>query len=190
MSATGYHRLKLSAGALSVEVLPELGAALSGLRLRLGENSHLLMREVPDSFHPAGYPSGNRFGDYSWFASNFLMAPYSNRIRDGRFAYRGQAHQLKNAELHAIHGDVYHRPFSITDLTQTSAELLFNSADCTDFNYPYELSARVRYEISPDSLNAVLELCNRDTVPIPLGGGFHPYFSRRLTPGEDAATTV
>ncbi len=43
---------------------------------------------------------------------SFPMAPYAGRIRDARFAFRGQSYDLPaTMPPHAIHGTVYDRPW-------------------------------------------------------------------------------
>ena len=52
-------------------------------------------------------------GPIRW--GSYPMAPWAGRIRDGRFTFRGRAHELPpNLPPHAIHGTVFERPWTVT----------------------------------------------------------------------------
>lgn len=113
-------------------------------------------------------------------ACNFLMAPYSNRIRDGSFRFRGRSYQLSRGEKHAIHGDVRNRPWKVKEQSETGLLLTFDSVDFTDFNYPWRLSCEQRVELLPSGVRQVVSITNQDTEAFPVGMGFHPYFLRDI----------
>ena len=117
--------------------------------------------------------------------SSFTLAPYSNRLRDGVFRFRGRTFKLRNAEKHAIHGDVRDRPWRVLRQSQEEAELELDSRDFTDFNFPFPLVCRARFALAEASLTMALSLRNAGSAPMPAGVGFHPYFSRALTAGEN-----
>jgi aldose 1-epimerase len=109
---------------------------------------------------------------------NFLMAPYSNRIRDGVLHFRGRSYQLSRGDKHAIHGDVRNRAWKITEQSETMITLTFNSADFADFNYPWRLSCEQRIELLPSGVRQGVTITNQDNEAFPVGMGFHPYFLR------------
>ena len=57
--------------------------------------------------------------------SNFLMMPYSNRIRDGAFTFNEQLYQLQNGAGHAIHGDVRQRPRTVVEQSDLALRCAF-----------------------------------------------------------------
>lgn len=162
----------LQAGELSVSVLPSLGAGISQLSWKRNETVLNLMRPAPKGCSSAS-------------DTNFLLAPYSNRIRDARFSFAGKEHQLRGAEKHAIHGDIRSRQFEVLQQSDCSLVLQFQSASVADFNYPWPLTVQVRYDLTPSKLSVVIEVENCADEPVPVGAGFHPYFPRRFAPGEE-----
>jgi len=112
---------------------------------------------------------------------SWLMLPYSNRIRDGRFVFDKREHQLANAKNHAIHGDVRSRPWKIVERTSSSVVLAFDSADVADFNWPWPIRATVGISLTGDRLEQTLRLENRGDTTMPAGFGWHPYFRRWLS---------
>jgi len=114
-------------------------------------------------------------------ASSWLMLPYSNRIRDGKFTFEGREYALANAKNHAIHGDVRNRPWKVVEQTPSRLLLEFDSATVTDFNWPWPILARVEIEVEGDRLVQRLKLENRGDTTMPAGFGWHPYFRRWLS---------
>ena len=157
------------------------------------KNSHIslsILPEIGGSFYYISYYSEQR---QRWFtvtpkaenkpttaseACNFLMAPYSNRIRDGKLQFREHSYQLARGEKHSIHGDVRNRPWQIKEQTENSVVLTLLSNDFEDFNYPWKSSFEQRIELTELGLKQIVTITNEDKVPFPVGIGFHPYFLR------------
>jgi len=147
---------------------PERGGSLLALSVgRGGEWVDL----VPDGRRPE-----NGMRPASW-----LMLPYSNRIRNGRFEFGGQIHQLSNPGNHAIHGDVRRRPWEVVERGPDRLTMRFDSAAHADFNWPWPIEAVVDIRLDGDALVQSLALWNRGTTPMPAGFGWHPYYRRWLT---------
>jgi len=106
------------------------------------------------------------------------MAPYSNRIRDGMFRFRGCSYKLLRGEKHAIHGDVRNRAWKVKEQSETGLLLTFDSADFPDFNYPWRLSCEQRIELLASGVRQGVSITNQDKEVFPVGMGFHPYFIR------------
>lgn len=156
----------LDSGVVSVTVAPDRGGSLLGLRLRRGNDSIDLL---PDASAPGARPS-------SW-----LMLPYSNRIRDGRFSFQGVEHRLRSVKNHAIHGDVRNRAWQVVERTPTRVVLSFDSLETADFDWPWPIRARARIEVDGSTLVQALTLENQGATTMPAGFGWHPYFRRFLT---------
>jgi len=93
---------------LRTTIDPDQGTSLHSLQVRR-EGAWLSL--MPDVDDPACVSKmGASQGDaVPLAAASFLMIPYSNRIAAGAFTFAGQSYQLKNADQHAIHGDVRRR---------------------------------------------------------------------------------
>jgi aldose 1-epimerase len=113
--------------------------------------------------------------------SSWLMLPYSNRIRDGRFVFEGREHQLASAKNHAIHGDVRTRPWKVVEQTPSTLVLAFDSAEVPDFNWPWPVHATVGITLRGDQVEQTVRLENRGETTMPAGFGWHPYYRRWLT---------
>lgn len=155
--------IELRSERLRVVISPARGGSLLAMRVKRGEAWLDLM---PDP--------GSR-------GSSWLMLPYSNRIRDGRFVFDGREHQLTGAKNHAIHGDVRTRPWTIVAQTPSSLVLSFDSAEFPDFNWPWPVHATVGITLSGDQVEQTVRLENLGETTMPAGFGWHPYYRRWLT---------
>ncbi len=164
-------RFTLEAGDLRATIDPGMGAALADLSLMgpAGERSALL-RRAPDIA-----------GDATQMAM-YLMAPWTNRVKDAAFAFGGEQRQLRSdfPDGSAIHGDVRERPWQITDRTPVHARLVLDSREHEGVNFPWAFGCVARYELSPTGLSFALSVTNLDPSPMPAGAGVHPFFPRRL----------
>jgi aldose 1-epimerase len=110
----------------------------------------------------------------------FNLVPWSNRIANARFDFQGHTYPLRANTPHgfAIHGDVRNRPWRVTAQRVDSVTCAIDSRDFPDFNYPFPLTAEIRYALWEASFDTTLTLTNAGEQPIPAGFGFHPYFNR------------
>jgi aldose 1-epimerase len=164
--------LALANESLRLSLAPDIGGTVLRFEAKLGDAWVPILR-------PTQLPLTR-----SSNGSSFTLAPYSNRLRDGAFRFDGQTYRLRNAEKHAIHGDVRDRPWRVLLRTREEAELELDSRDFADFNFPFPLVCRARFALQGQSLGMALSLRNAGSVRMPAGVGFHPYFNRTLTPGE------
>lgn len=156
----------LDSGSMRVTVTPERGGSLLAIAVRRGDSWIDLLA---DAKAPGARPS-------SW-----LMLPYSNRIRDGRFSFGGREYRLANPGNHAIHGDVRNRPWRVRERTPTGLVLDFDSRVVPDFNWPWPIRVRAEIRVGGDALVQSIALENLGETPMPAGFGWHPYFRRSLT---------
>jgi aldose 1-epimerase len=153
---------------VSLGVAPDLGGSFTHFSASSGDAWVDLMRPSPESLTSSSD------------GSSFLMAPYPNRIRDGRFAFGGKEYQLRFPEKHAIHGDVRNRPWKIEYSSPLSTSLSFDSRDFRDINYPFPFSVRQLCVVQDATLYVSCCITNEGSTPMPAGCGFHPYFNRAL----------
>lgn len=109
----------------------------------------------------------------------YPMVPWAGRIRDGRFRFGGEEHQLpRNLPPHAIHGTGF-----------TSAWQDRNGVMTLDLDDPWPFPATVeqRAVLTPDRLSMELRLLADDQAT-PAMLGWHPWF-RRTIGGVDAELT-
>ena len=117
--------------------------------------------------------------------SSFLMMPYSNRIENGHFTFEGREYQLERGEEHAIHGDVRTRAWAVVERTPKRLCCAFHSAEHEAVNWPWPFEAQIAYELRDEALSSHVSLRNRSETSMPAGIGWHPYFSRQLSPDDD-----
>ena len=109
----------------------------------------------------------------------YVMAPFAGRIRDGRFTFKGEEHQLpRNHPPHAIHGTVFDRPWKVEGMEKDRALL-----SC-DLGPDWPFAGRVAHELvlDDDCLDLRLEVA-ADDEPFPAACGWHPWWRRRLSRG-------
>jgi aldose 1-epimerase len=104
-----------------------------------------------------------------------VLIPWPNRLRDGRYDFRGE-HQLPLSEPekhNAIHGLVRWaswQPSAVEPDRLTMAHVLYPRP-----GYPFLLDLEVTYELSDDGLRVELAIRNAGDVEAPVGAGQHPY---------------
>ena len=112
------------------------------------------------------------------------LAPFPNRIKGGRYRYLGNAYQLPvnfGHENNAIHGLLYDRPFTLTDTSEQSAGCSIAlthhyGGDIKGYPFPFEI--RLIFSLTENNcLSCTTTFTNHHDVAIPLGHGFHPYFT-------------
>ena len=163
--------IELNNGNLRLRLDPEIGGSIVDFSAKPGDRWIPIMRR------------GEKPLTKSSNASSFVLIPYSNRLRDGRFSFGGKSYQLRHAEKHAIHGDVRDRPLKVLESSEDRVALEFKSDEVSDLNFPFRFSARMIYALEGFELSCRIELVNVGTESMPAGCGFHPYFNRRL-PGS------
>lgn len=121
-------------------------------------------------------------------AANFHMLPYSNRIRDGRFAFNDQIYQLANSQNHAIHGALRKLAWRVTDASPDSLICEIDTRQHDSVNWPWPMIARITQQIDGFVLSSIIELENAGGSPMPAGMGWHPYFVRTLDGSQPTLT--
>lgn len=107
-----------------------------------------------------------------------LLAPWPNRIRDGRYLFDGRDHQLPIDEPKlstAIHGLVRWELWDRIEHTPTSVTLARTVQPRP--GYPYPLVLRVQWSLGPDGLKVEHQATNVGPTAAPFGLGVHPYLT-------------
>jgi aldose 1-epimerase len=110
-------------------------------------------------------------------ARGHVLVPWPNRIRDGRYSFAGEEHQLpvSEPEFHnASHGLVRWsawQPVEVGDARVTIGCRLVPQS-----GYPWELDLRLGYAVAADGLTVTLDATNLADSAAPFAAGLHPYF--------------
>lgn len=161
--------ITLRAGDAAVELAPEAGGAVTRYWLERGAETREWLRPTPP---------GARRGGHAYRTAAFPLVPYSNRIRAGRFGFRGRAvvePLNRPPERHAIHGHGWQARWQPTDVRGAEARLEYAHPAGA---WPWAYHATQRFLLAPSSLTVELSLSNRSEAPMPAGLGWHPYFPR------------
>jgi len=153
---------------LRLRVAPDVGASIIDLSLERGGSPTPLLRRAPEPL--------SRSSD----AASFLLVPYSNRLRDGRFRFEGRSYELHHPKQDAIHGDVRDRPWQVTHCCDHGCTLSFDSRAFRDVHFPFPFVAEVSYRLEDGAFTNALRVVNVGATRMPAGLGFHPYFNRAL----------
>lgn len=107
-----------------------------------------------------------------------VLAPWPNRIRDGRYTFGGQELQLGLSEPgrgNATHGLVRWLPWIPAAHTANSIRLrcLLHPQP----GYPFSLRCDLTYSLTEHGLHVSFSAHNAGPGPAPFGLGFHPYLS-------------
>jgi len=106
------------------------------------------------------------------------LAPWSNRIKNGQWVCpEGRTLSLpinESDKNNALHGLVFDRDFSVSIISENSAE--FEITILATSGYPYPLAYTVSYEILDGELICRYRASNLSGTQAPFGTAFHPYF--------------
>lgn len=153
------------------EVRLTAGAADLAVDLRGGGLRRLTVAdwEVLDS-----YPAGTVAAGYP----GAVLLPWPNRLRDGRWAWRGRDLQLEVGSPeapHAIHGLVTSQRWTVIGASDDAVTL--GTVIEPHPGYPFRLAAAVDHRLEPGRLTVTVRARNVGTHAAPFGAGMHPYLS-------------
>jgi aldose 1-epimerase len=117
-----------------------------------------------------------------------VLAPWPNRLGDGRYTFRGETFQAALNEperANAIHGLVRWRPWACVAEGDDAVELA--CVVTPEPGYPCRLALGVEYRLGGDGLTVTATAVNRSATTAPFGIGFHPYLTVG-TPTVDSAS--
>ncbi len=105
-----------------------------------------------------------------------VLAPWPNRVADGRYRFAGIDQQLALTEPdrgHALHGLACWSSWQLQD--RTSSSVLLATRVGPQAGWPHLLDLVVGYSLTPRGLRWSLEVGNAGPTPAPWGCGVHPY---------------
>jgi aldose 1-epimerase len=154
----------LRAGGLEAGLEPSVGGAVTHFTLLDGGDAVDLLRRAPDG------------------ASNVLqmacfpLVPFCNRVRDGRFSFRGREVTLEPnlpPHPHPLHGQGWRNPWTVEAVEAARTELVFLHEPG---EWPWAYEARLGVAIAGGALAFDLSCRNLADEPMPCGLGLHPYY--------------
>jgi aldose 1-epimerase len=156
--------ISLAAGALELSISPSIGGSISGFDWTDGERRVPVLRKCnscPENVLEAG---------------SFPLVPYVNRIRGGRFRFRGREVTLAPnmaGDPSPLHGHGWLSAWQVESASGTEALLSFHHRPG---EWPWEYEARQRFALDEGGLSLHLACRNLSDEPMPCGLGQHPYF--------------
>ena len=104
------------------------------------------------------------------------LAPWPNRVVDGRYTFAGVDHQLaltEPARGHALHGLATWLDFDAVDKGSDHLEL--TAVIEAQIGYPWRVRVSTRFTLGPDGLTQRVRARNESDAAAPFGTGPHPY---------------
>lgn len=154
----------LAAGNLRLTLKPSIGGSISSFEWTDANCSRTILRKCNSA-------SENVLG-----AACFPLVPYVNRVRDGRFTFRGRAVRLTpnmRGDRSPLHGQGWLNRWRVEEVSDSSATLAFHHAVG---EWPWDYDARQDFALDPSGLSVRLSCRNKSADPMPCGLGEHPYF--------------
>ncbi|POH59175.1 galactose mutarotase [Cryobacterium zongtaii] len=105
-----------------------------------------------------------------------VLAPWPNRVVDGRYTFDGVDYQLPLTEpsrSHALHGLVCWADWTLQARTADSVTL--GTTIVPSDGYPHRLALLVTYSLTDDGLTSTVTAENVGAATAPYGTGPHPY---------------
>jgi aldose 1-epimerase len=174
--------LTLSSGSLRLILSPSIGGAICAFTWNGEGGARRILREC------------HRPLEKVLDAACFPLVPYVNRIRDGRFTFRGREVRLQPnmaGDPSPLHGQGWLSPWAVDRNGGASVALSYHH-EAGEWPWAYE--ARQEFTLDERGLSARLTCRNIDSEPMPCGLGFHPYFpcgaETRIDTGVGCAWTI
>jgi aldose 1-epimerase len=170
--------ITLRAGETYLTISPGAGGSIARFWGQRGGRTIEWMRPTPAAALQRRMPLA---------MSCFPLVPYSGRICDGRFTFRGHEVVLPLnflPEAHSIHGHGWLVPWRVIHADESLCAIEYHHrAD----DWPWQYRAAQDFILEPDHLRLEMSLTNEGPGPMPAGLGPHPYFVRtpqaRVTAG-------
>ena len=157
-------RLSLAAGPLRLELSPSIGGAISAFEWSDGETARPILRKC------------HRPLEKVLDAASFALVPYANRIRGGRFTFRGREVRIAPnmpGDPSPLHGQGWLNAWRVDGAEERRAVLSFRHEPG---EWPWAYEARQEFALDEGGLAITLTCRNVDEEPMPCGLGQHPYF--------------
>lgn len=125
------------------------------------------------------------------FANGIILAPWPNRVRDGKWMLDGEEQQLditESARGNALHGLLRFADYEVRE--QSASSVTLGAFIPPQHGWPFPLDTWVRYEVRADGLTVTHGVRNLGDRPAPYATGAHPFLRIGDTPVEELELTV
>ncbi|EHA1124849.1 aldose 1-epimerase [Vibrio navarrensis] len=159
---------------IEIELITEFGAVIN----------KFIFNHSPFSFISGYQTSDELINEHPYFSRSAKLFPFPNRLKHGRYCYKGHHYQLPANfpwSEHAVHGLLYNQPFQLLhcQASAQSAEVdLRFTTPCLHPGYPFAFQIDIRFSITIDGLlSCTTTVENQGVTAMPFGDAWHPYFS-------------
>ncbi len=172
-------------------------ASPTGQQWRIGHgDQEIVVCEVGAtlrSYTVGTQPVMDGFGANEWSQSGRgqVLAPWPNRLADGRYEFggiRAQAALDEPERRNAIHGLVRWLPWTLQTRHQNQLSLRLQLHPSP--GYPFSLLLQLEYHVGRDGLTVTTRAQSMEEGPVPFGLGFHPYLTAGPETVDGAILTV
>ena len=156
--------VELAVGTLRLELSPSVGGAISAFEWAGDDCPRPILRKCNSPLEKV------------LDAASFPLVPYVNRIRGGRFTFRGREIALRPnmaGDPSPLHGQGWLGVWTVDSSDDSSAVLSFAHESG---EWPWDYTARQSFALDERGLSVSLECRNTSDEPMPCGLGQHPYF--------------
>lgn len=158
-----------------VSIVPAYGAMLHAFSTPIDGSAF----NIIDNYSSAADIAANLGNSYK----SSKLSPFPCRIENGRYRFEGKDYQFEKlfSDGTAIHGLLADKAFR--QLKGSTAEFLASASFIYEYRaddpgYPFNYDCQINYTLLPQHLLQVQTiLTNRGSETIPIGDGWHPYFS-------------
>ena len=153
----------LEAGELRLGLSPSIGGSISAFDWRGPDVPTPILRRCNSR-------SGNVLD-----AASFPLVPYVNRIRGGRFSFRGREVRLAPnmaGDVSPLHGQGWLSAWQVEEASGRRAVLTFEHKAG---EWPWSYEARQDFGLDESGFTIRLACRNTSSEPMPCGLGQHPY---------------
>lgn len=157
--------LVLRAGSLELEISPSIGGSIRGLFWNVQDGRRTPLLRECNSSQPSVLDM-----------ASFPLVPFVNRVRGGRFQFRGRDVVLRPnmaGDISPLHGQGWLHPWSVEAHGNQDAELRFVHPPG---EWPWRYDALQVFALDPRGVSLRLMCRNLSDQPMPCGLGQHPYF--------------
>ena len=156
--------LILTAGRLELQLSPSIGGSISAFEWVGDDRRRPILRKCNSPLEKV------------LDAASFPLVPYVNRIRGGRFSFRGREVGLEPnmaGDPSPLHGQGWLSPWAVNSAGNREAVLSYGHSAG---EWPWDYEARQEFALDERGLSIGLTCRNSSGEPMPCGLGQHPYF--------------
>jgi len=159
-----FEEIRIENGQCSATVIPQRGGLISELEIGARPLLYLDRSTVEDRSKSVrgGIP---------------VLFPFAGKLDDDRLA-------LTDTVI-PQHGFARNKPWSIIEQSASAVKIALEGDEDAQRQYPFDFVVEQTVTAEPDGLRVELQVVNRDSRPMPISPGWHPYF---LCPASGKST--